>query len=71
MKNSFILTGLALGVAWRAIVVGALAYLLSAVGLHTGWLPETHLSMLLCGIVGAHLGLWSTGAYTQRTEQIN
>ena len=71
MTKKFIVTGLALGLVWRAVIAGAIAYLLSVVGLSTGHLPATPLSLVVCGIIGIHVSLWSMGSYTQRTEQIN
>ena len=71
MKNTIIYMGLAAGAIWQTAAIFSMICLAVMIATHTGILSAYPAAIIPVTIVGAHLGLWTMGIYTQRTEQIN
>ena len=71
MKNTIIYMGLAAAAMWQTAAVFSMICLTWMIASHTGILTAFPGSIFPVLIVGSHLGLWTMGIYTQRTEQIN
>jgi len=71
MKDTIIYMGLAAGAMWQTAAIFSMICLTGMIASHTGILTAFPGSIIPVMIVGAHLGLWTMGIYTQRVEQIN